>query len=509
MVPQDLAIIALYIILVMTTGLFAARNRSEKIADYFLAGRQLKWFAIGASLFVTSFSFLWVSGLIGTGSPHSFLWVKNNGLIILVFVILGWLLAPAYLKIDALTIAEFFEKRYNETIRIYLAAFLLIFNIFIRLTITLWIGIQLLNHWLGLNFHAAAVIIVILTGLYTIIGGMRAVAYTAIVQMFFLVSLFGVILFSGIEGFSSPAPESLKLVNLPVNGHLSGIQIVLSFPVIFLWFGGVDQFQTQRIFSARNNEQARGSTLFAGLLILVTGLSLVLAGANSTETAATSGLPDGVRGLFFTGTLAVLMASLANIFVSSATLFTIDFYRKFRLTSERKQLLIGRLFTTYLVIVAVVGVPLICVFRQYFWQILLKIPLFFIPHVSAVFLIGLVSKRATSKGAIGALNTGFLLGLIRLILELIQPGFLGTSLIFEPITFSFVLFLFTGIVHFGISFMARGRLTALENVSTLSESLNFKGSISRLRKNRWYCLQVIVTGLLVIGGSVFLMLLLA
>ncbi len=437
----DISITLIYIIAVLGVGLIASRRSKENSAGYFLAGRNVGWIAIGASLFATNISGEHFIGLAGSGAARGLAVGHFEWIAALVILLLGWVFVPLYLKSGVFTMPEFLEKRYNTASRMYLTSVSIVAYILTKVSITLFAGGLLLNALLGWDIYTSAVVMVVLTGIYTIIGGLSAVIYTGMIQAVFLIggavilTVMGLNEVGGFTALQQKLPADYFSMFKPMSDpDFPWTGIVFGAPIIGVWYWCTDQYIVQRVLSAKNVYNAQSGTILAGFLKILPVFLFVFPGmiaaalypeikGDEAYPVMIAGMlmPVGFRGLIMAGLLAALMSSLAGVFNSASTLFTMDFYKYFHpKASERKLVLVGRLATTIIVITGILWVPLTKIINSHIYIYLQSIQAYISPPITAVFLFGIFNKRLNGKGAIWALAVGGVVGALRLIFELLH-----------------------------------------------------------------------------------------
>jgi solute:Na+ symporter, SSS family len=450
----DWTFIAVYFALIFAAAGYATwreRQGRETSADYFLAGRNSVWFIIGASLFASNIGSEHLVGLAGTGAATGVAVAQFEILAAFMLLLLGWVFAPFYLRSGVFTMPEFLERRYSPAARWYLAAISIIGYVLTKISVTIFAGGLVFEALMGIDFWTGALVVVVATGLYTILGGLRAVLITDAMQM--VVLLFGaiavtVIGLNAVGGWNElvavAGPEFLTLWKPATDPNFPWTGILLGAPILGIWYWCTDQFIVQRVLAARNLSEARRGTLFAGFLKLLPLFIFVIPGviayvlvqqgrlelANSDHALpALVGtlLPAGLRGIVVAGLLAALMSSLSSVFNSTSTLITWDVYRKIRPdASEQRLVWVGRLSTAVLVVFGLLWIPLMGLISGTLYVYLQSVQAYIAPPIAAVFLLGLFSARINSHGAMSALLAGFVIGMSRLVLEL-NKGALNTD----------------------------------------------------------------------------------
>lgn len=435
----DYFIIAAYFLIVMGVGLYFTR-RGKSAAEYFLAGRHVGWIAIGASLFATNISSEHFLGLAGTGSKSGLAVGHFEWLACLIVLLLGWVFTPFYLKSGVFTMPEFLERRYSSAARWYLSIVSIIAYVLTKISIALYAGGILLHAVVGWDMYTSAIVIVLATGLYTVLGGLSAVIYTDLIQMFILItgSVFltvtGLHQAGGWEAVVAGTPHDFWSMFKPMSDpDFPWTGIVFGAPILGIWYWCTDQYIVQRVLSAKSLDHARGGTIFAGFLKILPVFVLVLPGiiALKLSNGEVSGdrayawmittlLPSGAKGLVVAGLLAALMSSLSAMFNSTSTLLTIDVFKRLRPNADEKTLVhFGRLTTAAMVGLGLLWIPFIGLLsdeRMYVY--LQSVQAYISPPIAACFLFGILWNRVNGKGAIASLLTGLVLGAVRFILEI-------------------------------------------------------------------------------------------
>jgi solute:Na+ symporter, SSS family len=493
MTALDWLMIALYFGLLLGLTWWSVLRNRNTADDYFLAGRNLGWVVVGASIFASNIGSEHLVGLAGAGATSGVA-LAHYELHAWCLLVLGWVLVPFYLRSRVYTMPEFLERRFSATARWVLSLISLVAYVLTKMAVGIFAGGVVFGTLLpemqiqigGTVFNSfwiGSVLVVVLTGLYTIVGGMRAVAYTEAVQTAVLVlgslllTVFGLIRLGGWEELRTAlgpelfnlwkplTPPGVESTWLPVketgrmawyfNQNYPWFGMLFCAPIVGLWYWCTDQYIVQRTLGAPNEREARRGTIFAAFLKLLPVFIFIIPGmialalaktgkipalgvlvdsaGNVVPSAAQASfpllvqhvMPSGLRGVVVAGLLAALMSSLAGAFNASSTLFTIDFYRKFRPDASQAQLVwIGRVATTAMVIIALVWIPVIQGARG-LYEYLQGIQAYLAPPIAAVFFFGVFMKRLTAAGCLAALLTGFALGVLRLVID--TPVTLGMA----------------------------------------------------------------------------------
>ena len=466
----DWLVIALYFALIGFVAWWYGRHQKDQV-DFFLAGRNAGWIVIGASIFTSNIGSEHIVGLAGQGASTG-LAMAHWELHAWVLILLAGLFVPFYYKSGVETIPQFLEKRFNAKARLVLSCVSLVAYVFTKVSVTVYAGAivfqallpELSIHLFGLTLDAfwlGAFFTVIVTGIYTVFGGMRAIMYTSAPQA--VIILFGSFVITAIglhklggwgelvtmakanaSNFALWHPTTLKDIFDP--GSFPWLGVLVASPIIGIWYWCTDQYIVQRTLSAKDLPTARRGALFGGLLkvwpvliFLIPGMigwalhqrglmdlpyktvdgQQVVNGDLVFPTMVKELLPVGVRGLIVACLLAALMSSLASLFNSSASLFTVDIYEKIRPGRSPKHLLfVGRIATAVVVIFGIIWIPVMAKVSQGgLYQYLQNVQGYLAPPITAVFLLGLFWPRVNGAGAVWGLGGGFVLGMIKLTLQ--------------------------------------------------------------------------------------------
>lgn len=454
----DAAILIGYLVLILAIGFYFAR-REKTSTDYFLAGRNVGWVAIGASLFATNISSEHFIGLAGTGAASGLAVGHFEWLACIIVLILGWVFVPFYLKSGVFTMPEFLEMRFNKTARRYLTVVSIVGYVLTKISVTLYAGSLLLKHVLGVEPMTGALIMVLATGAYTIAGGLRAVIYTELVQTFILIggavvlTVVGLEKIGGFSGLEASLPADYFHMFKPWNHpDFPWTGIVFGAPILGIWYWCTDQYIVQRVLSAKGIDQAKSGTILAGFLKILPVFILVLPGLVAAAiwpnirgdmaypNLITGLLPSGIKGIVIASLLAALMSSLGACFNSTSTLFTMDLYKPMRKRASEKELVfVGRVVTAVFVGLGLLWIPFIKYLSSQIYIYLQSVQAYISPPIAACFIFGIFWKRANGKGAVAALFTGFVLGAVRFFAELsVKSTGIGCSILHYYATANFL-----------------------------------------------------------------------
>jgi SSS family solute:Na+ symporter len=490
----DWLVIGGYFAAVFAVVFWHGKTNRDNAAEYFLAGRNAGWFVVGASIFASNIGSEHLVGLAGSGAAGAFPVAQFEIIAGFALLLLGWLFVPFYLRSGVFTMPEFLEKRYSGAARYYLAAISIVGYVLTKISVTIAAGGIVFEALIGIDFWTGAFLIVIATGIYTVIGGMRAVLYADMAQMFVMiggavaVTIIGLIQVGGWGELRATAgPQFLDMWRSASDPDFPWTGIVFGAPVLAVWYWCTDQFIVQRTLSAASIDEARRATIFAALLkqtpLFIFVLPGVIAFALAQKGILELGdadqalpalianlLPVGVRGLVVAGLLAALMSSLSSVFNSCATLITMDVYQRLAPHhSEKRLVVVGQAATVVMVLLGLAWIPLMDVISGQLYVYLQSVQAYISPPIAAVFLIGILWRRANSAGALAALGTGFVLGIVRLVLELNRASLDGIAASIADINFlhfAVLLFLSSSAILVFVSLWTRS--PARERVSALT-----------------------------------------
>ena len=462
----DWIVIFLYFGLIGLVAWWYGRHQKDT-TDYFLAGRNAGWVVIGASIFTSNIGSEHIVGLAGQGASTGMA-MAHWELHAWVLIMLSGFFVPFYYKSGVQTIPEFLEKRFGPRARWILSCVSLVAYVITKVSVTVFAGAivfqALLPDTFGspeAAFWVGAFSTVLITGVYTVFGGMRAIMSTATPQA--VIILFGsaVITYIGLDrlggwgelvSMAKANADNFALWRPLSDPGFPWLGVLIASPIIGIWYWCTDQYIVQRALSAKDLATARRGALFGGLLKvwpvliflipgmigwalhqkglisipmkMVDGVS-VIDGDRVFPTLVTALLPTGIRGLIVACLLAALMSSLASLFNSSASLFTVDIYEKLRPgRSAQHLLMVGRVATTVVVGVGMLWIPVMAMISQGgLYQYLQSVQGYLAPPITAVFLIGLLWPRMNSAGAVWGLGGGFVLGMVKLTIQ----TFYGTT----------------------------------------------------------------------------------
>ncbi|TMM59206.1 sodium/solute symporter [Maribacter algarum] len=496
----DIAIILIYFGIILWIAQWASKSKSDSgsAIDYFLAGKNSGWLVIGASLFASNIGSEIILGVSGAGARGNMPMANFEIIASLVLILLGWVFVPFYLRTGVYTMPEFLEKRYSKACRSYLSVISILAYVVTKISLIIFAG-ALVFETIGIPFWTGAIITVVATGFYTVLGGLKAVIYTDMVQAFILllgtiaVTIFGLYALGGWDHMidvittasaqegNPPTEQFFNLWRPMADTEYPWTGMLFGAPILGVWYWCTDQYIVQRTLSAKDVNNARKGALFAGYLKLLPVFIFFIPGviayallqegaiefsmenADQALPAMINGfLPTGLKGLAIAGLLAALMSSLSSAFNSSSTLLTIDFYQKYKPNATQKDLVrFGRLATIVLVVVSLGWIPFMkALMGGGIFHYLQSVQAYISPPIAAVFLFGLFYKWINAKGAIVSLWVGFVIGVFRLVAEFLanegtiivtQDSLLGMFLGINFLHFALFLFLFCAVILMVVS----------------------------------------------------------
>uniref|UniRef100_A0A9J8DHQ6 Sodium/mannose cotransporter SLC5A10 n=1 Tax=Cyprinus carpio carpio TaxID=630221 RepID=A0A9J8DHQ6_CYPCA len=476
---SDIIVIGAYFLLNVAVGIWSScRVSRNTLSGYFLAGRDMAWWPIGASLFASSEGSGLFIGLAGTGAAGGIAVAGFEWNATYVLLALAWIFVPVYVSSGIVTMPEYLGRRFGgERIRMYLSALSLMLSVFTKISTDLYSGALFVQVCLGWNLYLSTVLMLVVTALYTIAGGLAAVIYTDTLQTFIMIIgavILTITAFNKIGGYSNlesvylkavpskiipnttchlPRPDAMHLFRDPVHGDLPWPGMTLGLTILATWYWCTDQVIVQRSLSAKNLSHAKGASIFASYLKMLPMIFIILPGMISRalypdtvacvdpeECVKVCGaevgcsniafpklvielMPSGLRGLMIAVMMAALMSSLTSIFNSSSTLFTMDIWKKYRRgASEKELLLVGRIVTVILVVISVVWIPILQNANSgQLYVYIQSVTSYLAPPVTAIFVMAVFWKRTNEAGAFWGLMVGLVVGLTRMVLEFAFP----------------------------------------------------------------------------------------
>ncbi len=456
--PIDLAVIVLYLVGITAAGLFSVRKQKLTGELYFLAGRSLRWPVVGAALFASNISTIHLVGLAEGGYKHGLVIGNFEWMASLTLILLALVFTPFYFKAHISTLPEFLEKRYSPTARTIMAFMAILAALLIHIGISLYAGAVVFREFFGVNVLTSIVLISLITAIYTVVGGLRAVVVTETIQTVVLLigavavtflaiaALPGAGVHSLAEFQAALKPDQMSMLKTSNEDGFAWYAILLGFPVLGVWYWCTDQTIVQRVLGAQSQEHGQKGALFAGALKILPVFLMVLPGvigyvlfrdiigedASQTFPVMINKLvPVGLKGLVAAGMLAALMSTIAAALNSVGTLVAVDIVKHFRPnTSDEAQVRIGAISSIVVMIIAMAWSTQGGRFGSIF-EAINKMPAQFLaPPITTVFVWGVFWRRGTKQAAISTLLLGFTLGFVAFLLDL--PAFGDTQWITDP-----------------------------------------------------------------------------
>ncbi|MDF0717127.1 sodium:solute symporter [Muricauda sp. 334s03] len=440
----DWIVLGIYFLALIGVAIWVVSQKNKNTEDYFLAGRNVGWFVIGASIFASNIGSEHVVGLAGTGF-ESGTPMAHYELHAWIVLLLGWLFLPFYIRSGAFTMPEFLEKRFDSRSRWFLSIFSLVAYVLTKVSVTIYAGGIVVSELLGIPFWYGAIGVVIFTGIYTVIGGMKAVIYTETLQTVILILGSLIITYLGLnevggwgqlhETVTSVSPDHFNMWRPMSDPDFPWTGLLFGGTIVGIWYWCTDQYIVQRTLAANNIKIGRRGAIFGAYLKLMPILIFLIPGIiafaltiqnpevfnvdradRAFPMLVKTLLPVGLKGLVAGGLMAALMSSLASVFNSCSTIFTIDIYKKLRPEkSERELLTIGKIATGIIVVLGIIWIPIMDkIGGGVMYQYLQNVQSYIAPPVTTVFLLGIIWKRVNSKAAITTLFAGLVLLILRL-----------------------------------------------------------------------------------------------
>ncbi|XP_019899737.2 sodium/glucose cotransporter 2 isoform X1 [Esox lucius] len=481
---SDIAVIICYFILVIGVGIWSMfRTNRGTVGGYFLAGQTMTWWPVGASLFASNIGSGHFVGLAGTGAARGIAVGGFEWNALFIVLLLGWLFVPVYLTAGVITMPQYLKKRFGGTrISLYLSVISLFLYIFTKISVDMFSGAVFIQQALGWNIYVAVIALLSITALYTVTGGLAALMYTDTVQTFVIIA--GAFVLTGfaffeVGGYSAllekyrsaipsnsqsdrynispecytPRDDAFQLLRDPVTGDLPWPGVLFGIAIIGAWYWCSDQVIVQRCLAARSLTHVKAGCILCGYLKLLPMFLMVFPGMISrvlfpdevgcvvpelcqqvcgTDVGCSniaypklvvSIMPNGLRGLMLAVMLAALMSSLASIFNSSSTLFTMDIWTRLRPQARESELMVvGRVWVLVIVAVSICWIPVVQASQSgQLFDYIQSVTCYLAPPIAAVFFLAVFVKRVNepvrSEGAFWGLMGGLAMGLCRMVPE--------------------------------------------------------------------------------------------
>ena len=549
----DWIVLGIYFLILIVVAVWVALQRNKNTEDYFLAGRNVGWFVIGASIFASNIGSEHVVGLAGTGFSSGTP-LAHYELHAWIVLLLGWLFLPFYMRSGAFTMPEFLEKRFDSRSRWFLSVFSLFAYVLTKVSVTIYAGGIVVSELLNLDFWIGAIGIVVFTGIYTIIGGLKAVVYTETLQTVVLILGSVIITYLGFQEVggwneltktvTEVSPDHFNMWRPMNDPDFPWTGLLIGGTIVGIWYWCTDQYIVQRTLAANNIMIGRRGAIFGAYLKLLPILIFLIPGiiayaltiqnpemfnvidSNGIERAdrafpmlVTTLLPVGIKGLVAGGLMAALMSSLASVFNSCSTIFTIDIYKKIKPEKSEKYLVnIGKIATLVIVVLGIAWIPIMeKIGGGVMYQYLQNVQAYIGPPVTAVFLLGILWKRINAQASIVTLSAGLVLLVVRLSSEIyfqseISNGLAVDSVFFEFATINFshmaiFIFIFSALLCVTVSILTDepdySRIKGLSFGTTTREMISKEKSYTNYDIIFSVLLVFLVIGILVFFSPIF------
>ena len=549
----DWIVLGIYFLILIVVAVWVALQRNKNTEDYFLAGRNVGWFVIGASIFASNIGSEHVVGLAGTGFSSGTP-LAHYELHAWIVLLLGWLFLPFYMRSGAFTMPEFLEKRFDSRSRWFLSVFSLFAYVLTKVSVTIYAGGIVVSELLNLDFWIGAIGIVVFTGIYTIIGGLKAVVYTETLQTVVLILGSVIITYLGFQEVggwneltktvTEVSPDHFNMWRPMNDPDFPWTGLLIGGTIVGIWYWCTDQYIVQRTLAANNIMIGRRGAIFGAYLKLLPILIFLIPGiiayaltiqnpeifnvidSDGIERAdrafpmlVTTLLPVGIKGLVAGGLMAALMSSLASVFNSCSTIFTIDIYKKIKPEKSEKYLVnIGKIATLVIVVLGIAWIPIMeKIGGGVMYQYLQNVQAYIGPPVTAVFLLGILWKRINAQASIVTLSAGLVLLIVRLSSEIyfqseISSGIVVDSVFFEFATINFshmaiFIFVFSALLCVTVSILTDepdySRIKGLSFGTTTREMISKEKSYTNFDIIFSVLLVLLVIGILVFFSPIF------
>jgi SSS family solute:Na+ symporter len=457
----DWLVVALFVAVMLAIVVYAMRSKARSGADYFLSSRDSNWLQIGTSIFSSNIGSEHLVGLAGAGFATGMAmahWEMQGWLIL----VLGWVFVPLYDRMKVFTMPEFLELRFSRGSRNVLSLLTIASLVLTKIAVTIYAGDVVVRTLLGIDtvdilglridvFWVIALGLAFTTGLYTVLGGLRVIMYTAVLQAPVLIAGSLCILYAGLHALGhgdllagwhatvAAAGNNIHLIRPLGDPDWSWAAVLPGSAIIGFWYWCTDQYIVQRVLAGRNQQQSRRGAILAAFLKLTPVFIFLVPGMIAFALTKTPGagfhtsgdaaytslvaqiLPHGLRGMVACSMIVALMASLASKFNASATLFTMDFFREwYPNASGRTEVAVGRIATAVIVVMGICWVLVIKSLHSDLYVYLQSVQGYLSPAIAVLFLLGVFWRRATAPAALIAFVVGVAGGFARLAADLVM-----------------------------------------------------------------------------------------
>ncbi|XP_065137588.1 sodium/glucose cotransporter 2 [Paramisgurnus dabryanus] len=474
--PADISVIICYFVVVIAVGIWSTfRTNRGTVGGYFLAGRTMMWWPVGTSLFASNIGSGHFVGLAGTAAASGIAVGGFEWNALFIVLLLGWVFVPVYLTAGVITMPQYLKKRFGGSrISLYLSVISLFLYIFTKISVDMFSGAVFIQQALGWNIYVAVIALLCITALYTVTGGLAALMYTDTVQTFVIIAGAFVLMgfsFYEVGGYNAllekyslalptqtanlsehcytPREDAFHLLRDPTTGDLPWPGVVFGIAIIGSWYWCSDQVIVQRCLAARSLTHVKAGCILCGYLKLLPMFLMVFPGMISrvlypdevgcvvpeicekvcgTKVGCSniaypklvvSVMPSGLRGLMLAVMLAALMSSLASIFNSSSTLFTMDIWTRIRPQAKDQELMVvGRVWILCIVGISICWIPVVQAAQSgQLFDYIQSVTSYLAPPIAAVFFLAIFVKRVNESGAFWGLMGGLAMGLCRMVPE--------------------------------------------------------------------------------------------
>ena len=549
----DWVVLGIYFLILIVVAVWVALQRNKNTEDYFLAGRNVGWFVIGASIFASNIGSEHVVGLAGTGFSSGTP-LAHYELHAWIVLLLGWLFLPFYMRSGAFTMPEFLEKRFDSRSRWFLSVFSLFAYVLTKVSVTIYAGGIVVSELLNLDFWIGAIGIVVFTGIYTIIGGLKAVVYTETLQTVVLILGSVIITYLGFQEVggwneltktvTEVSPDHFNMWRPMNDPDFPWTGLLIGGTIVGIWYWCTDQYIVQRTLAANNIMIGRRGAIFGAYLKLLPILIFLIPGIiayaltiqnpeifnvidsdgikradRAFPMLVTTLLPVGIKGLVAGGLMAALMSSLASVFNSCSTIFTIDIYKKIKPEKSEKYLVnIGKIATLVIVVLGIAWIPIMeKIGGGVMYQYLQNVQAYIGPPVTAVFLLGILWKRINAQASIVTLSAGLVLLVVRLSSEIYFQSEISSGIVLDNIFFEFAtinfshmaifIFVFSTLLCITVSLLTDepdySRIKGLSFGTTTREMISKEKSYTNYDIIFSVLLVLLVIGILVFFSPIF------
>jgi solute:Na+ symporter, SSS family len=441
----DLIIIVAYLVIIVALGMWSVRKQKQDSQAYFLASRSLGWKMVGSALFASNISSIHLVGLAASGYNEGLVWGNFEWMASFTLILLGLAFAPFYFKSRISTLPEFLEKRYGPGSRMFLAFISLLSALFIHIGMSMYAGAAVFKQFFGIDVVTSIVIISVITAIYTVLGGLKAVVVTESMQTVIL--LLGAVLVTMFAIFALPdagihslaqlkaavKPGQLSMIHADNSAGLAWYAVLLGYPILGVWYWCTDQTIVQRVLGSKTLGDAQRGPLFAGALKILPVFILVfpgvigyvlfrdIIGTDSNQTLPVlinQLLPTGIKGIVAAGLLAALMSTIAAALNSSATLVAVDIVKRLKpRTTDEQQVRIGKISAVAVMVLAMLWSTQGGRYSSIF-EAIAAIGSDLAPPITTVFLWGIFWRRGTKQASLVTLIVGFLMGTVSFFIDM-------------------------------------------------------------------------------------------